>query len=143
MDISWISNFIKENGIVGSLLLLFVLDKLKLLDKFRAWNKKKDDEIPHRRKDDGQIIHYHKRAEEQEKLLREWIEKMERHLEKQREVAVMISELKSDQTHLKEKMADLKNSFEKLEENQRDCFKLISDVKNTMISMLSQGKGRA
>lgn len=127
MDItSWATEFIKENGLVGALAMLFTLDKLGLLDKFKnQFKRNKEGEVQHKRKDDGQSNHYHKRSDEHEKRLNE--------------INVVLAEVKLKLEHFEDKMADVKDTFEKIEQNQRDMFQLIGRLKDRLIDKTKNG----
>lgn len=69
-------------------------------------------------------------------------EKLDAHFEKEKEEDIKMAEMKIIQENLAEKVEDLKGAvataFGKLEDNQKECFRLISDTKNTVIGILSK-----
>lgn len=124
-----LGDFIEKNGLVGTLLLLFVLDKLKVWQKVKAFLRK-DDEHEHRRKDDAenQDSHIHKRFEDDSKLLHEWVTKLTAFLEDEAKENIMLGVMKND-------IENMKKNNEKTDENVEKLFNLVSNVKDAMIEM--------
>lgn len=98
----WFTQFVKENGLVGTLLLLFVLDRINFLEKVKKFMGK-EIEVPHRRKDDDQL-HYHIRVKDTAKLLNEWMLKMEEHLKKEALEDIRMAKLEAEQVSLAKSM---------------------------------------
>lgn len=114
-----LGGFIKQNGLVGTLLLLFVLDKLKMFDKIGKFFKRNNEDHPHRRSEDNEdIIHFHRR--DKDDIV---------------EVKKMINEQISKQVTKDIEMAIMKNDLTTVKENVEKIFELMSQMKDMMIKM--------
>lgn len=65
--------------------------------------------------------------------VRELKVKLEKHLEKEQQEDIVIAEIKLEQQHNKERFQNIKEMYDKLEENQKDAFKLISSIKDHLM----------
>src|SRR3990167_9549437 len=110
----------KQYGLLG----LIILALLAIIG-YIIWDRYQD------AKNDAKRIQEEKEKPENTELERlsgdfkELEGKLQAHLVKEAEEDIVIAEIKSEQKHLREKYEDLKETFNKLEVNQTEAFKLI------------------
>lgn len=114
----------KEN-IIGFALFLLLADKIKLLDKIKKF--KKSDHPKRRESDNEDIIHYTQSYRDEFVELKKMFQA---HMEDEGKENVRIGIMETRLDHAEE-------SQERLEKNDGDIFRLLSDIKSLMI----QNKG--
>lgn len=122
----WIGEFVKQNGLVGTLLLLFVLDKLKIIDKFnkKYRNKPISEDHPHRRAEDNEeTIHYHRRDRDDFVELKKLVQD---HLAKEALEDIRMGVMESEQKNFKENLIETKEEISKI-------FEILGEIKTLMI----------
>lgn len=137
---------------VGTLLLIMVLDKLRVYEKIKAWKTK---EMPHRRSTDSEgDTHFHKRDESRQRAADLALAKandIERRLgaaessiaginttlntqmDRDSIKEIRLVKLEAEQGYTKEKIRDIMATFDKYEETQKAAFSLISGLKDRLI----------
>lgn len=131
--------FVSKNGLVGTLLLLFVLDKLKVLDKIKKFRGKVEIH-PHRRVGDTEdIVFLHRREKDDlmelksdfEKHLKEWGQ--HKSDEEKENIKMGIMETK---------LENAEKNQERLEDNDGKIFAMITALKDFMLEKGYGKKGR-
>lgn len=138
--LEWFQGFIDKYGLLGAGFLLLLLDRIGIFRMVKKYCSREPEVRIHKREGDEGDEHMHRREQsDSEKLLHEWVNKMNLHLEEKAKENVMLGVMKND-------IENMKKNHEKTEENVEKLFNLVSGIKDSVSGvkdvMIEMGYGK-